>query len=146
MKKGALRNFTKFTGKHLRQSHFIKKETLAQVFFCEFCEISKNTFLQNTSGRLLLNLGDCCQNKKKETSISSFQIYIKFSFWIKLQPKQLFQHLYKLILLLLLSFANKKGLLVVQSRAGLTQGCLRRTKNAVISCSLMSFFFPLPLQ
>ena len=22
----------------------IKKETLAQVFFCEFCEISKNTF------------------------------------------------------------------------------------------------------
>ena len=24
---------------------FIKKETLAQVFFCEFCEISKNTFL-----------------------------------------------------------------------------------------------------
>ena len=24
---------------------FIKKETLAQVFSCEFCEISKNTFL-----------------------------------------------------------------------------------------------------
>ena len=23
---------------------FIKKETLAQVFSCEFCEISKNTF------------------------------------------------------------------------------------------------------
>ena len=23
---------------------FIKKETLAQVFYCEFCEISKNTF------------------------------------------------------------------------------------------------------
>ena len=41
------------TGKHLRQSlflvadqvcNFIKKETLAQVFSCEFCEISKNTF------------------------------------------------------------------------------------------------------
>ena len=35
--------------------NFIKKETLAQVFFCEFCEISKNTFfhgtpLVNTSG------------------------------------------------------------------------------------------------
>ena len=29
-------------------------KTLAQVFSCEFCEISKNTFLQNTSGRLLL--------------------------------------------------------------------------------------------
>ena len=24
--------------------NFIKKETLAQVFLCEFCEISKNTF------------------------------------------------------------------------------------------------------
>ena len=26
----------------------IKKETLAQVFSCEFCEISKNTFLHRT--------------------------------------------------------------------------------------------------
>ena len=55
--KGVLRNFTKFTGKHLCQSlyfNYFKIETLAQVFFCEFCEISKNTFLQNTSGRLLL--------------------------------------------------------------------------------------------
>ena len=47
-------NFAKFTGKHLRQSlflkrlqakacNFIKKETLAQLFSREFCEISKNT-------------------------------------------------------------------------------------------------------
>ena len=53
--KSVLRNFTKFTGKHLRQGlifnkvadwacNVIKKETLAQVFSCEFCEISKNTF------------------------------------------------------------------------------------------------------
>ena len=28
--------------------NFIKKETLAQVFFCEFCEISKNTFSYRT--------------------------------------------------------------------------------------------------
>ena len=45
-KKGVLRNFSKFRGKHLYQSLFlnkvIKKE--AQVFSCEFCEISKNTF------------------------------------------------------------------------------------------------------
>ena len=27
-----------------RASNFIEKETLAQVFSCEFCEISKNTF------------------------------------------------------------------------------------------------------
>ena len=29
-------------------SNFIKKDTLAQMFFCEFCEISKNTFYYRT--------------------------------------------------------------------------------------------------
>ena len=64
-KKDALRNFAKFTGKHLCKSLFFNKvadlrpatllkEVLAQVFSSEFCEISKNVFLQNTSGRLLL--------------------------------------------------------------------------------------------
>ena len=64
--KGVLRNFIKFTGKHLCQSliliklqaeayNFIKKETLAQLFPCEFCEIYKNTSFQNT-GRLLLDI------------------------------------------------------------------------------------------
>ena len=57
-KTGIIRNFAKFTGKHLCQSLFLnkvpglrpsaynfnKKETLAQAFSCEFCEISKNTF------------------------------------------------------------------------------------------------------
>ena len=44
--KGALRSFEKFTRKHPCQGlcNFIKKETLAQVFSCEFCKISKNTF------------------------------------------------------------------------------------------------------
>ena len=28
--------------------NFIKKETLAEVFFCELCEISKNTFFYRT--------------------------------------------------------------------------------------------------
>ena len=28
--------------------NFIKKETLAQVFSCEFCKISKNTFFHRT--------------------------------------------------------------------------------------------------
>ena len=69
LRKDALRNFAKFTGKHLCLSlflnkgagrglhwvsfliklqaescNFIEKEPLAQVFSCEFCEISKNTF------------------------------------------------------------------------------------------------------
>ena len=73
--KGVLRNFAKFTGKHLCQSlffnkvaggacnfikketlahNFIKKETLAQLFSCEFCEISNNIFLTEHLWWLLL--------------------------------------------------------------------------------------------
>ena len=44
VRKAVLRNFAKFTRKHLRRSLFLKKETLAQVLSCEFCEISRNTF------------------------------------------------------------------------------------------------------
>ena len=55
LKKGVIRKFVKFTGKHLCQSLIFKnvaglraatilKETLAQVFPSEFCEISKNNF------------------------------------------------------------------------------------------------------
>ena len=57
-KKGFLRNFVKFTGKYLFQSllfnkvagpcNFIQKETVAQVFSYEFCEISRNTFFYRT--------------------------------------------------------------------------------------------------
>ena len=57
--KGVLRNSAKFTGKHLCHSLFLinfqaevcnvfKKETVAQVFSSEFCEISKNTFSYRT--------------------------------------------------------------------------------------------------
>ena len=49
---GVIRNFSNNTCVR----DFIKKEALAQVLSCEFCEISKNTFLQNTSGRLLLHI------------------------------------------------------------------------------------------
>ena len=75
MKKGVLRNFTKFTGKHLRQSlffnkiagkacNFIKKETLAQVFSCEFCEISKNTFF---TAYLWTTASVCCVKGQKQS-------------------------------------------------------------------------------
>ena len=48
-KKAVLKNFAILTGKHLCQSlfvsyNFIKKETLAQGFSCEFCKIFKDTF------------------------------------------------------------------------------------------------------
>ena len=32
----------------LKKNNFIKKETLAQLFSCEFCKISKNTFSYRT--------------------------------------------------------------------------------------------------
>ena len=41
-KKAVLRNFSKCTGKHLRE------DTLPQVFSCEFCESSKNAFPYET--------------------------------------------------------------------------------------------------
>ena len=53
VKEVLLEIFPKFTGKQLYQSlffkkvaglNFIKKETLAQVFSSEFCEISKSSF------------------------------------------------------------------------------------------------------
>ena len=65
VRKGVLRNFTKFSRKLLCQSFFFnkvaglrsstlsKKETLAQVFSCEFYKISKNTSFTETSERLL---------------------------------------------------------------------------------------------
>ena len=62
IKKGALKNFAKVTGKNLCQSLFINKDAgprqkiPTEVFFCQVCQFFfKNTFLQNISGRLLLN-------------------------------------------------------------------------------------------
>ena len=75
IKKCVLRNVTKFTGKHLYQSHFLnkvaglrpkEKKSLAQVFFCEFCEISKNTFFTENLRWLLLN---CKRGRNSQIAI-----------------------------------------------------------------------------
>ena len=62
VKKIFLEILQKFTGKRLCQSpiliKFIKKETLAQVFPCEFCEISKNTFFTE---HLWATASVCCK-------------------------------------------------------------------------------------
>ena len=55
IKRGAFNSFAKFTGEHLCRRRFfnevaggacifLKKETPAQMFFCEFCKFFKNTF------------------------------------------------------------------------------------------------------
>ena len=84
--KGVLRNFTKFTGKHLCQSLFFKKETLVQLFSCEFCETSKNTFftehLWTTSGKIVNNLVQ--QRSTKNSSVRNFLSYFIYNFVTRL--------------------------------------------------------------
>ena len=78
-KKGVRRNFAKFTGKHLCQSlffkpqacNFIKKETLAQVFSCEFCETSKNTFFTE---HLWATASECLQYVRCRSSVWNFPV------------------------------------------------------------------------
>ena len=81
---GVLRNFAKFTVKHLCESFFfnkdvglrpktlLKKEALAQVFYCELCKISKDTLSYRTPPvvvSLLSTLGLLkvpCANKRTQ--------------------------------------------------------------------------------
>ena len=65
IKNRVLKNFAKFTGNYLFQSlffnkvffiFFIKKDTLTQVFSCEFCKIFKNTFFMRYIRWLLLKV------------------------------------------------------------------------------------------
>ena len=68
MKKGVLKNFTKFTGKHLCQSLFfnkvaglrpttlLKKRLWHKCFLVNFGKFLRTPFWQNTSGRLLQNV------------------------------------------------------------------------------------------
>ena len=70
MERSVLKNFAKFTGKHLYQSLFFNKVTglrpgtlskkrLRHGFFLvDFAKFSRTSFLQNTSGQLLLNLAN----------------------------------------------------------------------------------------
>ena len=54
IRKGVLRNFAKFTGKHLCQSLLLKKRLWHMCFPENFVKFLRTSFLQNTSGRLLL--------------------------------------------------------------------------------------------
>ena len=56
VRKGNLRNFTKFTGKRLchRPASLLKKRLWHKCFPVNFAKFLKTRFLQNISGRLLL--------------------------------------------------------------------------------------------
>ena len=84
VRKDVLRNFAKFTGKHLCQGlfmsgpkacNFIKKYTLAQVFSCEFFEFLRTPFWQNTKQLDLFRV-----NRVSDYYAKS--IYIKVFPWI----------------------------------------------------------------
>ena len=59
LQKSIPNGFAKFRGKHMCQSLLFKKQTSAQVVSSKFCEIFKNTFLQNTSRQLLVKVSKC---------------------------------------------------------------------------------------
>ena len=87
-----LKNFAKLTGKHLyqglffnkvvglRPANFIKKETLAQLFSCDFCEIFKSTFLTvhiwTTASAFLKNW--IREEKKKGSSTGIFSWVLQY--------------------------------------------------------------------
>ena len=58
---------------------FQKKRDSGTGVYCEFCEISKNTFLKNISGRLLLN--NCwkmCNMRGRNWECKSAYLYCNF--------------------------------------------------------------------
>ena len=57
----------------------MKKETLAQAFSCEFCEISKNTFFTEHVRWLILTLVDSGDLPSLNSSLSEIKVLI-FSF------------------------------------------------------------------
>ena len=76
--KGALKNLVKFPRKPLCQSLlFYKvaayKETLAQVFSCEYCEIFKNTFCYRTPALL------CGKTRTKSLKSAKFKLQLFFT-------------------------------------------------------------------
>ena len=77
-KRGVLKNFAKFTGKHQYQRkmpeacNFTKTETLTQLFSCEFCETFQNTFFYKTppmaaSGNMTLTLRHISRGDRRNT-------------------------------------------------------------------------------
>ena len=82
VRKGVLRNFARFTGKHLCQSLFFNKAAGLRLYHrcfpVNFEKFLRTSFLQNTSWRLLLDI-KAARNVIKANSNISSQFY-KLSF------------------------------------------------------------------
>ena len=121
VRKGVLKNFEKFTGKHLCQSlHFNKIEALRSAtllkkrlwhscFPVNFPKFLRTPFLQNISGRLLLNavkLVPVKFQKQQYTPIpNKAKQNSKISYYLLHQHKSVLQH--TAILLKCLNNSNK---------------------------------------
>ena len=72
--KGVPRNYAKFTGKHLCQSlrpaTLLKKRLWRRCFLANFAKFLTTSFLQNTSGRLLLHI--------LKAVLKNFRSFLKF--------------------------------------------------------------------
>ena len=113
-KKGVLRNFENFIGKHLCQSpflmklqayacNFIKKETLAQVFSCKCCKIPKNTFFHRTP-LVTVSVFPCCYVVKQFFEIA---YYTDIIFWKVFYEFTLKLETYLFVFNIICSFPNR---------------------------------------
>ena len=104
MKKRVLRIFGKFTRKHLCQMlffnkvaglspeayNFNKKETLAQVFYYELCEISSNTFFTEHLREIACNNRHLMTKQYFKRKLGAFTIIYwgcHFSYYVKDIPQ-----------------------------------------------------------
>ena len=109
--KDALKNFAKFTGKHLCDSlifnkvadlQFYLKKALAQVSSSEFCKISKNTFSHKTpllaASSLTESFTFCWKDRYYQMRKASF--FLQFMGFLRLlQKHNTFQFLFFRLLL-----------------------------------------------
>ena len=97
--------------------NFIKKETLAKVFSCEFCEISKNNFPYRTP-LVAASVDSChfsslifhdCSLKFSKQKVSYFEPF-------QSRPKQIYKDFE---LVLLRQICQRKDVLIYASKNGL---------------------------
>ena len=88
-KKGVLRNFSKFTGKHLclRPTDLLKKRLWHRCFPVNFTKFLRTPFSQNASGRLLLYMLMNVYEFFKFSSLESISQYGNTSWAIYLHDK-----------------------------------------------------------
>ena len=80
LKTGVLRNFEKFSGKHLCPATLLKKRLWHRCFPVNFAKCLRTPFSQNTSGRLLLHVGKKC--KCLAVIWNELSIFSTFCLWL----------------------------------------------------------------